>query len=95
MITWLKMMKQSKFPLNQLPCLFYISKPQDATSRSLLYTLFFKVAQYLCISYHFYNLKSVKKTGGGVILLVKLHASAYKYIVKTICFRRFVHMLQC
>ena len=49
MITWLKMMKQSKFPLNQLPCLFYISKPQDATSRSLLYTLFFKVAQYLCI----------------------------------------------
>ena len=43
------MMKQSKFPLNHLPCLFYISKPQDATSRSLLYTLFFKVAQYLCI----------------------------------------------
>ena len=40
------MMKLSsrKFPLNYLPCLFYILKPQDATIWSLLYTLFFKLS---------------------------------------------------
>ena len=42
------MMKQRsrKYPLDCLSDFFYILKSQDATIRSLFYTLFFKVVQY-------------------------------------------------
>ena len=50
------------FPLNYLPCLFYILKPQDAIFPSLFYTSFFKVVQY------FWSHLSFKQNGHGVFL---------------------------
>ena len=38
-----------------------------------------KIVMYCAIWYYFYNLKEVKDTHGGVLLLVKLQASVHNF----------------
>ena len=50
----------------------------------------------LCaISYHLYNLKNVKNTNGGVLLLVKLQTSAYNFIKSNTPPRVYFQFLNC
>ena len=50
----------------------------------------------LCaISYHLYNLKNVKNTHGGVLLLVKLQASAYTFgTIQVFYITSYIHLAQ-
>ena len=46
------------------------------------------------ICYHFYNLKNMKNTHGGLLLLVKLQAFCYNLLIVTLlhgCFSRFLN----
>ena len=59
--------------------------------RTKQYTIVMRCA----IWYHLYNLKNVKNTYGGVLILVKLHAKPATLLKLTFFHRCFSHFLNC
>ena len=55
---------------------FYILNLGSSVSDFKFLKLLFQYVMRCAICYHLYNLKNVKKTHGGVLLLVKLQAEA-------------------
>ena len=55
----------------------------------------FLYVMHYVIWYHLHNLKNVKNTHGGVLLLVKLQASACNFTKSNVLYRCFLRFLNC